>query len=355
MPKQLHISGGALARPAAARVIFCDGGVDDTYREGVDLELSHWIPNRTPAAFKADTSTEICVRFVQAGNHEDYDLVVNNHVDVDGVLSTFVLIHPEPALRHRATLIQAAQMGDFGDWGEAAAQRLFQGLICLIDDLRRRGTASHEIYLRCFARTHEVLAGRQFAECEAGLQALNSSVELIDTGAIAREPVSGHFTHYRVPRRLADGNIERALYVPPFNEPLSAKALLHQQARARLDGDGVHLVSVETAAGWYYDLWYPGYTWADTVTRWRPPGVRSTGSSNVHELRHAALDMAVRSLDEASIGRGRWSLARRLSPFAALPGRNFPVVLGFMEDDRSIPSAQTPDDVLGVLAPAFAN
>src|ERR1043165_1417415 len=88
--RSLYITGSRLPRPEARRVIFCDGGVDASYREGLDLELSHWIPNTTPAQYKADTSTEICLRFV-AMHPDGEDLVINNHVDVDGALSTFVL------------------------------------------------------------------------------------------------------------------------------------------------------------------------------------------------------------------------------------------------------------------------
>src|SRR5262245_48989906 len=110
--RTLYITGSSRARPEAGRVIYCDGGFDASYREGVDLELSHWIPNSTPAQFKADTSTEICLRFIAAHPGGD-ELVVNNHVDCDGVLSTFVLLHPAVAYEHRRLLVEAATIGDF--------------------------------------------------------------------------------------------------------------------------------------------------------------------------------------------------------------------------------------------------
>jgi hypothetical protein len=109
---------------------FGERGVDETWREGIDSELSHWIPNRTPAEFKADSSTEICMKFVESGGVERFDLVVNNHVDVDGVLATFVLLFAELAILHRRTVVQAAEMGDFWGWGEPPAQQLFQTLAC---------------------------------------------------------------------------------------------------------------------------------------------------------------------------------------------------------------------------------
>ena len=88
------------------------------FAKAIDLELSHWVPNRTPAKFKADTSTEICMNFVASGDL-DYDLVVNNHADVDGLLSVFTLLHPATALAHRPTIVSAAQMGDFWGMGRA--------------------------------------------------------------------------------------------------------------------------------------------------------------------------------------------------------------------------------------------
>src|SRR5262245_14716036 len=94
-----HIEGSRTPRPSARRVIYCDGGTDEQFREGVDLELSHWIPNRTPDRFKADTSTEICLRFV-ASAEQDFDLVVNNHLDVDGMLAVFTLTADTWALPH---------------------------------------------------------------------------------------------------------------------------------------------------------------------------------------------------------------------------------------------------------------
>ena len=55
MTPSLYITRSRHPRPAATRVAFCDGGVDASYRDGMDIELSHWIPNRTPAAFKASS------------------------------------------------------------------------------------------------------------------------------------------------------------------------------------------------------------------------------------------------------------------------------------------------------------
>jgi hypothetical protein len=79
---RLHILGTKTReRPSSVRTIFADGSADRSLRTGVDLELSHWYPNRTPESYKADTSTEICMNFVASAD-VNFDLVINNHADV---------------------------------------------------------------------------------------------------------------------------------------------------------------------------------------------------------------------------------------------------------------------------------
>ena len=353
LARALHISGSKHPRPPAARVIFCDGGVDDTYRVGVDLELSHWIPNATPPQFKASTSTEICLRFAATPEAHDYGLVVNNHVDVDGVLSTFALLYPDVALRHAGVLVQAAEIGDFWGWGERDAQHLFQALACLITRLRELAVDPLEIYTACHARAHIALSGARFEECLDGLAALHETVRSIETGAIARIPIVEHVVHYAIPRALATRDLAAALHVPGFCVPLSRATLLSPYARAKHDHQRMQLISVATSDGHHYDLWYPGYTWAETIDWWRAPGVTSTGSSNTHDLCSPALDELVAELTRLETADGRWTLARKLTPFATLVGRGFPVVLSFLRGKSPAPSALRPEDIVSRLASAF--
>lgn len=354
MKKCFYIKGSSEPRPDAKKVIFCDGALDGTFREGVDLELSHWIPNQTPQAFKADSSTEISMKFVaDGGGHEAFDLVVNNHVDVDGVLAVFVLLTGERAIQHRRMIVQAAEMGDFWGWGEAPARELFQALALLMEQLDCSGVDPQEIYARCFDRAQAVLSGERFPETDVGLQALEDSVALVEDGQIARTMISSRFVHYAIPRALADPDLDGALHVPSFNSPLSRKSLLLPHARARLDRERIQLVSIEVEAGWYHDLWYPGYTWADTPYLWRPPGVKSSGSSNVQYLDYSPLDGAVADLSRRERARGHWTLTRELSPFSTLAGRNFSVVLSFLAEDHPVRSSLPPATVVKCLASAF--
>src|SRR5215470_7122354 len=187
LQRGFHIAGSHTQRPAAARVIYCDGGIDAAFRDDVDLELSHWIPNRTPERFKADTSTEICFEFVAGGGLDGgFDLVVNNHVDVDGVLSVFVLLVGEQALPYRGSIVEAAQMGDFWGWGEPPAQALFQSLALLMQRLAAANVDAQERYSRCFEEVLAALAGRVERACGDGLAALTNSIGLIERGDVLR-------------------------------------------------------------------------------------------------------------------------------------------------------------------------
>ena len=104
--------------PDAERVIFCDGSGGKNSCDDRDLDLSHWRPNRTRSCYKADTSTEICFRFLDDPIPAEWTLAVNNHLDVDGLLSVYTLAHSNHALGHRHTIVRAAEMGDFWGWGE---------------------------------------------------------------------------------------------------------------------------------------------------------------------------------------------------------------------------------------------
>ena len=94
--------------------ISCDGLVS-----GAALDLTHWQGNHTPEEYKADTSTEIALKFVvspEASEQWANAVVVNNHFDTDGVLSVWALLDPASALARREVLVAAAEAGDFDEW-----------------------------------------------------------------------------------------------------------------------------------------------------------------------------------------------------------------------------------------------
>lgn len=111
--KRFYITDSKVQRPLSTCTIYVDGTGGEDFREGVDIELSHWMPNRTLDQYKAGTSTEICFKFLEDKNAAPYDLVVNNHLDMDGLLSVFVLAYPSEAMRYRDILCDTSKTGDF--------------------------------------------------------------------------------------------------------------------------------------------------------------------------------------------------------------------------------------------------
>jgi Family of unknown function (DUF6687) len=318
---QLYIAGTKLAeRPDSRRTVFADGAADGL-REGVDLELSHWIPNRTPDKFKADTSTEICMNFVLAGEL-DYDLVVNNHADVDGILSVFTLLHPQLALAHRAVIVSAATVGDFWGWGELPAQVLFQSMTKQIDELTDEHADPQTIYERCLTLVRAVIdRGFRDPVVEKTLTPLTRSVEWISQATIDRRVHHNRFVHYAIPRRVCENRLDAALRVPPFNALISDEVLFWPQARARWDREKVQLVSIEATGGWYYDLWYPSYLWAETPHSWRPSGLEFSSNSK-WALSSAPLEAAVLDLQHHERNDATWRVETDFSLFSSTVGRD---------------------------------
>jgi len=352
----IHIAGSRRPRPPAARTLYCDGSHDTAFRAGADLELSHWVPNRTPPQYKADTSTEICLRFVaDPARERGFELALNNHVDIDGTLSLFVLAHGEAVLPHRERLVQAAAMGDFQAWGDEPAQRLAQALALHFNDPARDAEDPVAVCEGAFAIVRAALAGSPLPQADAGVAALARSLALIEAGEVERVELGARLVHYRVPQRLAAGAaLASWLAVPPFDADLGSGALLLPQARARRDGERLQIVSVAGADGWFHDLLVPHYCWAETPQRWRPPGLVHEQRTNRHRLDWAPLNGLADELNAVERAPGRWTVASELSPFAALPGRGFPVVLSFMRGLEPAPSAIAPQALAGRTAAALA-
>ena len=80
------------------------------------LELSHWPGNRTPNAFRRDTSTESVVAWVEAGGHDsvlEIQAVSNDHYDLDGLLAIWAATNPDALGAHRDALVGVATTEDF--------------------------------------------------------------------------------------------------------------------------------------------------------------------------------------------------------------------------------------------------
>jgi hypothetical protein len=233
------------AYEAKMPAISCDGLVP-----GAALDLTHWQGNRTPSQYKADTSTEIALKFV--GSPEAVDrwanaMVVNNHFDTDGLLSIWVLLEPEQAMAHRDLLVAAAEAGDFDEWPaldrglwlDAAIRVLGSGAA---DDAHAYQTVLPELpeLIRSLDERRD-LWGREWDDLQAAVTALEV----------------GHLR--------ADSHGAIGVMIHPSGQPEAPGPLL---CRCFLPGARRYLLAFERGDGRFdYRYERPHYAWADTVIR----------------------------------------------------------------------------------------
>jgi hypothetical protein len=225
--------------------ISCDGLVP-----GAALDLTHWQGNRTPAKYKADTSTEIALNF--AGSPEALDewtdaVVVNNHFDTDGLLSIWVLLDPEQAMAYRDLLITAAVAGDFDEWPTLDRGLWLDATIRALGSDAVDDAAAYETVLpqlpqliRCLDERRD-LWGREWDDLQAAVTAL-------EAGRLRTESV---------------GWIGVMVHTPGQSE--APGPLL---SRRFLPGARRYLLAFDRGDGRYdYRYERPHYAWADTVVR----------------------------------------------------------------------------------------
>lgn len=339
-------------RPQAERIIFCDGTGGGIFRPETDLELSHWRPNRTPAEYRAGTSTEICFRFLDDPRPGSWTAAVNNHVDVDGILSVYVLIQSRDAQAHRQTIIEAAEMGDFWGWGATLAQRVFQGITRLMNS-----GAGREVYDEAFRRIPGLIEGTDpdVSSIDESLAPLRSGVELVEQGKISRSLIGEKLAHYVIPISVAGDDDERASYAPDFNETIADVAVLWPQVRARWDAQRVCLQSVERKTGWFHDLCFPGYLWADTEGFWRVPGLTYHDGMGSYDLDNSGLTPAFEELQRREAAPGRWGLGGTQLPFGSELQDRFPLVGRFLDQQGNAAASRLPPEAVAeTLKGAFS-
>ncbi|MES1213272.1 MAG: DUF6687 family protein [Singulisphaera sp.] len=342
--------------PNSEPLIFCDGAGGDAFRPEQDLDLSHWRPNRTPRQYRAGTSTEICFHFLDAPLPGPWTLAVNNHLDIDGLLSVYALVHSKHAQENRTAIIQAAEMGDFWGWGEASAQRLFQGLTQLMNAGRSAGQPLQAIYDEAFRRVPALLDGSDpdVDSLERSLEPLRQGVQSIAVGAISRRPISERLTHYLIPQSVVGDRWDQINYVPKFNEIISPRALLWPQARAKWDEQRLCLVSALSRDGWRHDLWFPGYLWADTENRWVIPGLNYRDGMESYDVAMPRFGQAIEHLNQLEQRCACWATGAAESKFSATIQGQFPLAARTL-DAAGVPVASSlePDLVAATLGKVF--
>jgi hypothetical protein len=235
------------------------------------LHLSHWAGNRTPAGLKADTSTEIALRFVSARDRAELargaEVATNNHFDTDGALSVWTVLHGEGALEHAALLVAAAEAGDFSAWSTRDGLKVslaIQGLdsesplaACV-----HGGTVTDDehAYRLVLPVIGDLLARPDRFEdlWRAGLEQIDAAM---DSFAGSRSTVDEDADHLVSLVRLAAGASAAERF-----DPTSHSAALH--AVSHHAGGLLTVIASEASdRRWRYHVDWPYWSWADTVVR----------------------------------------------------------------------------------------
>lgn len=265
------------------RFEFYHSGLDNVPKLSVDgtvgnsIHFSHWQGNETPAAVKADTSTEIALNVMAAPNREaltqGIELVTNNHFDTDGVLSVWTMLNGERALELRDKLIPAAEAGDFseftnenairasiaiqgsdqpvttGDSGSPLARQLAGGLVD--DDAR-----AYELVLpqveRVLTRTdeYENLWREPWQQIETSIGSFKRGASTVQEFGDAK---------------LSLITIARDVFGPSGFDP--ARHAAPFTAISRYAQGQLFLIAIPYQNGWAYRIDYPYYSWAETIVR----------------------------------------------------------------------------------------
>ncbi len=283
-----HVLGSSAPMPDGERIVYVDGSAPgSTFRPGIDLELSHWVPTSTSPRWAADTSTEICLRFLAdpPDDADDCDLVVNDHVDVDGVLSVFCLAHPDVAVAHREAIVGAAEMGDLSAGVGWESFRLAQELTLLMGGFRAPGRDPLATYAEAFARIPEILADDHPAPraVQRGWQILEAQAAMVEAGDLVDVIEVGPRLVAYVQRHVG-GRWDDQVRIAPFNALIDDTVWLWPHVRNRRHAETLQLVSTEAATGWAHDLWLPGYVWPTPPTAGdprssTPPATPTSGAS----------------------------------------------------------------------------
>lgn len=90
--------------------------VDGAPRNNTSMVLSHWPISPTPIELWRDLSAEIVCAYLLDEKTWDLstDIVTNDHLDIDGLISLYFLTNPERALERADFLVDVARVGDFG-------------------------------------------------------------------------------------------------------------------------------------------------------------------------------------------------------------------------------------------------
>ncbi len=335
-----YVEGSVQEKPKSVTTVYVDG-VSGNYRSGQDVELSHWVINKTPEKYKAPTSTEICFNYLD-NPEKEYDLVVNNHLDVDGVLSMFSMAYPTLALQHRQNIITAAEMGDFLFWGTGKALNIFMAIHHLI----QQNKDPQKIVAECFDKTINILERNQNPHPVESI--LLQQKKLMDDEQITRTVVSDRLVVYEYDQETIDQiKFPDEDLSPHFYK--TAGVLPH--VRNYFDKEKMQLTVIKKPDGNIYELCAPTYWWADTRQVWKPDWVKLQGQN--YYVMFPELEKLIKDLKEKETNKCQWAYNPKLKLYGnATP--SFPAILATVNNRGDyVVSHQCPLRILEELEQIF--
>jgi hypothetical protein len=107
--------------------------VDGSPNEATVLLLTHWPGYPQPDGMAADLSAQMAFRYVRSGRDVGADVVTNNHLDQDGLVSMLAFVETDAALAHEDVLTDVAAAGDFATYRFRSAARACMAIAAYAD------------------------------------------------------------------------------------------------------------------------------------------------------------------------------------------------------------------------------
>lgn len=222
---------------------------------------------------------------------DSWTVAVNNHVDVDGILSIYALVHGEHALARRFTTRRFA-----------GSRRWSMGPIRKFPRLKRR-----------------------LARCGAA-SSFSNKAGFLERSSGADWPITSFrwmwltTTTRALPTSTASTRRFR-------KKPFSGRKFVHV---GMLRGSACFPSSGEPAG--FTTFCFPGYLWADTAGKWIVPGMTYHDGMASFDLDNSNLISAFEELQRQEVAFGRWALGGTNLPFAAELQDQFPLVGRFLSE-----------------------
>jgi len=189
--------------------------------------------------------------------YDDFNnaLVLNNHFDTDGVLSTWTCLFPDEALKYSSLLIEGAEAGDFGEWSSDNGVKLDLTISSFLKDTDE-DTAYHQALdeLPFILSDFKKSGGKEYENIwKEEWQDLTDGWKNIKNGLI-------YFTTGQGNTALIQGGLElHNLPCYAIYRGLKESNLLNKTTRI--------LCAISSDSGWSYRYELPGHGWVKKLVK----------------------------------------------------------------------------------------